>query len=397
MSETAHHSGTMIPGLCRTCATPFPTPAESCPECQTTRFITHPELNQLTIAHIDCDAFYASVEKRDNPELADKPVIIGGTSGRGVVTTACYIARKFGPRSAMPMFKATKLCPQAVVIRPNMEKYKRVSNQIREIFLSATPVIQPVSLDEAYLDLSDDNRLADETAAQALAHIAIAIEEEVKITVSIGLSYNKFLAKLASDLEKPRGYSIIGREEAYDFLTPLPVSKINGVGKATQERMERAGVHTIGDLQAMNSQDLTARFGKFGERLVSYANAEDPRLVKSESKSKSVSNETTFRTDLRRLEDLTPIADKLCITVAERLKKYSLAGGTVVLKLKTADFQTLTRNRKLKNPTQRIEILRDVILDLLKPEINGKAYRLLGVGVSEITPASEADPPDLFD
>ena len=387
----------MRPAICCDCAATFPAPATSCPHCYGARFVAHPELSRLTTAHIDCDAFYASVEKRDRPELAEKPVIIGGTSGRGVVTTACYVARQYGPRSAMPMFKALELCPDAIVIKPDMAKYSAVSQQIREIFYAATPVIEPVALDEAYLDLSDEHRTQEDTAAEALAHIALAIEEELRITVSIGLSHNKFLAKLASDLNKPRGFSIIGKAETYAFLSELPVSKINGVGAATEQRMHQFGIRTIGDLQQMDERLLKGRFGKFGSRLAAYAKGEDPRTVKASRKTKSVSNETTFRNDIAHYPELRDIAERLAEKVAGRLQTKGIAGQTAVLKLKTANFQILTRNHRLANPTQRADRLIEAILPLLKRETDGRAFRLLGVGISDLTPAEDADPPDLFD
>ena len=261
----------MLSTLCRDCLEQTGSGDDRCPDCGSDRVVGHPELGRLSIAHVDCDAFYAAIEKRDDPSLRDKPLIVGHDGGRGVVTTACYIARQYGPRSAMPMFKALKLCPDAVVIRPNMAKYKQVSQEIRRIFRDATDVIEPVSLDEAYLDLSDGVRPRAEPAAAQLAEIAQRVEQEVGISVSIGLSYNKFLAKLASDLDKPRGFSVIGRAEARSFLATLPVGKINGVGRATALRLEGAGITTIRQLQDLSESELVARLGKFGRRLAHYA------------------------------------------------------------------------------------------------------------------------------
>jgi DNA polymerase-4 len=353
-------------------------------------------LNQLTTTHIDCDAFYASVEKRDDPSLIDKPLIVGHAGGRGVVTTACYIARKFGPRSAMPMFKALELCPQAVVVAPDMAKYKRVSTQIRAIFRDATPVIEPVSLDEAYLDFSPDANPGGPAAAPALATIAVRVKSEVGITVSAGLSYNKFLAKLASDLDKPSGLSVIGRAEAKSFLAPLPVAKINGVGEVTARKLAAHGIETIGQLQDLSEMELISRYGKFGRRLAGYAQGTDKRKVTPDSESKSVSAETTFSKDINTAEALIDAVEPMCTRVAERLAKAGLAGGTVVLKLKTADFQILTRNRKLPNPTGRADVIFDNARDLIAREADGRFFRLIGVGVSDLCPAAEADPPDLF-
>ena len=387
--------------LCRDCLDLSSGDFEACPACGSQRVIRHMELDRLDIAHIDCDAFYASVEKRDDPSLNDKPLIVGHPGGRGVVTTACYIARQFGPRSAMPMFKAMEMCPQAVVISPNMAKYKSVSQDIRSIFRDATPIIQPVSLDEAYLDLSDEARADGEgeregPPAIALADVARRIEREVGITVSIGLSHNKFLAKLASDLEKPRGYSVIGRDETKSFLAPLPVRKINGVGEVTAHKMIETGIETIGQLQEMPEAELVGRFGKFGRRLAGYAQGRDNRKVTIGGAAKSVSAETTFARDINGTDELLLAIKPLCARVAARLVCGGHAGGTVVLKLKTGNFKLLTRNRQLPNPTQKAEVIYQQAVDLIEREADGRYFRLVGIGVGDICPAAEADPPDLF-
>ncbi len=356
----------------------------------------HPELTVLSIAHVDCDAFYASVEKRDAPELAHLPVIVGHPGGRGVVTTACYVARRFGVRSAMPMFQALERCPDAVVIPPNMAKYKAVSAAIRDIFRAATPVIEPVSLDEAYLDLSDDLRLRGACAAEALAEIANRVAREVGITVSIGLSANKFLAKLASELQKPAGFSVIGQGEAVSFLAPLSVRKIHGVGAATARRMEEAGFRTIADLQALPPQALAARYGKFGRRLADFVRGEDPRSVTPDRPTKSISAETTFSRDTGSLSHLAEAAEKLSDRVASQLQRKGLAASSVVLKLKTSDFRILTRNRRLAHPTQKASVLAQCAQSLLEREADGRLFRLLGVGAADLRPAHEADPVDLF-
>ncbi|MCG8560351.1 MAG: DNA polymerase IV [Hyphomicrobiales bacterium] len=387
----------MTGALCRDCLARSTYHARLCEACGSERLVRHPELDDLAIAHIDCDAFYASVEKRDDPSLRDKPLIVGYTGGRGVVTTACYIARRYGPRSAMPMFKAMKLCPDAVVLPPDMAKYARVSKRIRAIFETATPVIEPVSLDEAYLDLSADARLTPAHAADALAEIARRVEDEVGITVSIGLSCNKFLAKLASDLKKPRGFSVIGQAEARSFLAPLPVGKINGVGKATARRMELNGITTIGQLQELSEMQLVTLYGKFGRRLASYAHGRDERKVTPRRPTKSISAETTFRSDIRAAGELTEAVRPLCDRVAARLQEKGIAGATLVLKLKTADFQILTRNRRLPSPTQRADVLYRNARLLIEKEADGRAFRLIGIGVADLCPATEADQPDLFD
>jgi DNA polymerase IV len=382
--------------LCRDCWETFAAGPEVCPGCGSLRLVTHDELEALDIAHIDCDAFYASVEKRDRPELAPLPLIVGHPGGRGVVTTACYIARRYGVRSAMPMFQALERCPQAVVIAPDMAKYKEVSSHIRAIFGSATEMIEPVSLDEAYLDLAETHRLSDASPAQALARIAAEIEAQVGISVSIGLSANKFLAKLASEQEKPRGYSIIGAGEARTFLADLPISKINGVGAATAARLEAAGIRRIGDVQAKGEMELTALLGKFGRRLAAYAIGEDDRRVTPDREAKSISAETTFRRDTGSAAELIDIARGLCERVAAALTRKQLAGGTVVLKLKTGDFRLVTRNKRLAHATARADVLLEAATPLIEREADGRQFRLIGIGVDRLVPAVEADPPDLF-
>lgn len=386
----------MTRALCRDCCEIVDVEGPACARCGGARLIAHPELESLGIAHIDCDAFYASVEKRDRPELKDEPVIVGHPGGRGVVTTACYIARKFGARSAMPMFQALELCANATVITPDMAKYKRVSGEIRTIFGAATSIIEPVSLDEAYLDLTDDYRTEAPPAAEALALIAARVEHEVGITVSIGLSCNKFLAKLASELRKPRGFSVIGETEAKNFLAPLSVRKIHGVGAVTARRMEASGLETIADLQALPRQAIVARFGKFGERLAQFSHGEDSRRVTPDRPTKSISAETTFSHDTGSADRLREVAGPLSERVAAQLARQGLAGRSVVLKLKTSDFRTLTRSRGLAHPTQRADLIFEIIAALIDKEANGPTYRLIGVGIANLGQATAADPTDLF-
>ncbi len=385
-----------MPALCRDCCQLFDHAPAACPSCGSGRMLAHPELLSLSIAHMDCDAFYASVEKRDRPDLLDKPLIVGHPGGRGVATTACYIARRFGARSAMPMFKCLELCPDAVVIPPDIAKYKRVSLQIRELMLQATPLVEPLSLDEAYLDLSDAVRLIDRPPALILARLARAVERRVGVTISVGLSYNKFLAKMASDRQKPRGFSVIGRTEAESTLAPLPVKAIWGVGPATAQRMNRQGIETVGQLQALPEAELVARFGRFGRDLFHLVHGVDHRRVTPDRPAKSISTETTFARDLRDpgqlAAALAPLADK----VAQRLARSNLAGRTVVLKLKTGDFKLLTRNHRLPDPTQRAEVILRAAHGLLAREADGRAFRLIGVGVADLTTPDAADPPDLF-
>ncbi|SOE17303.1 DNA polymerase-4 [Hoeflea halophila] len=384
------------PGFCRDCLAPARAGGKRCHACGSPRVIRHPEIDQLTLAHVDCDAFYATVEKRDNPELADKPVIIGGGK-RGVVSTCCYIARIHGVRSAMPMFKALDACPDAVVIKPDMEKYVRVGRQVRQMMEELTPLVQPISIDEAFLDLAGTEKLHKESAARTLARFAARVEAEIGISLSVGLSYCKFLAKVASDLDKPRGYSVIGREEAVEFLKPRPVSLIWGVGKAFSETLARDGIRTIGQLQVMEQTALMRRYGVMGKRLYHLARGEDDRTVHANEGAKSVSAETTFNADLSQAKDLVPVLRRLSEKVSARLKASGVAGQTVVLKLKTAEFKSRTRNFKLEDPTVLADRIFRTGLHLLERELGQDRFRLIGIGVSDLTDASRADPPDLVD
>jgi DNA polymerase IV len=386
----------MAATLCRDCAHFEQTAFDRCPSCGSERVLTHAELLDLAIAHVDCDAFYASVEKRDRPELRDQPVIVGHAGSRGVVVTACYIARQFGARSAMPMYKALELCPHAAVVRPDMAKYKAASADIRALFLQATPLVEPLSLDEAYLDLSPGIRRFDRPAAILLARLARSIEQRIGVTVSIGLSYNKFLAKLASGRDKPRGFALVGQAEAKKLLAPLPVTAIHGVGAATARRMAEAGLVTIADLQALPVEALIGRFGKFGRALSRLVQGEDQRRITPDRPTKSVSTETTFARDLTRYEPLAAALEELSRQLEQRLRRSGLAGRTIVLKLKTGDFQRLTRQTRLAHPTRRGDIILEHAARLLRPEVDGRPFRLLGIGIADIAPAEDADPPDLF-
>jgi DNA polymerase IV len=372
-----------IEAFCRDCFSSCDTSARRCPSCQSPRLVRHAEVSSLSVAHIDCDAFYASVEKRDRPELRDKPVIVGGQQ-RGVVSTACYIARIHGVRSAMPMFQALKLCPEAVVIKPDMRKYAEAGKQVRAIMQDFTPLVQPISIDEAFLDLSGTERLHGQVPAISLAKLERRIEDEVGVTASIGLSHNKFLAKMASDLEKPRGFSIIGKAETLEFLARQPVGKIWGVGKVTQERLERAGISMIGQLQRMERNDLIARFGKFGNRLYYLSRGQDMRDVSTEDEEKSVSAETTFNEDLSRFDDLEPILWRLAQKVSRRAKASGVAGRTITLKLKTSNFQIRSRNVSQGQPTNLAHHIFDAARALLQAECKGEPFRLIGVGISKL-------------
>lgn len=383
-------------GFCRDCLVLQRSAAKRCEACGSPRLARHPELYRLHVAHIDCDAFYAAVEKRDNPGLKDKPVIIGGGK-RGVVSTACYIARIKGVRSAMPMFKALEACPEAVVIKPVMEKYVAVGRQIRAMMQSLSPLVEPVSIDEAFIDLAGTDRLHARPPALVLARFAQAIEKEIGITVSVGLSYCKFLAKVASDFRKPRGFSVIGEAEAVGFLAEQPVTLIWGVGKAFAATLERDGIRTISQIQRMERAELMRRYGTMGNRLYRLSRGEDDRTVQPDHDAKSVSAETTFDTDLASAADLVPILRALSEKVSARLKHSGIAGRTVVLKLKTQDFKIRTRNRKLADPTRLADRIFSTGLQLLEKETDGTRYRLLGIGVSDLSDADKADPPDLVD
>src|SRR3954451_10685133 len=277
-----------MPGFCRDCLAEIPDAAPRCAACGSPRLIRHALLHELAIAHVDCDAFYAAVEKRDDPSLADKPLIIGGGK-RGVVSTACYVARTYGVHSAMPMFKALKACPHATVLKPDMAKYVKVGREVRALMLELTPQVEPLSIDEAFMDLTGTDRLHGTSPAQSLARFAKRVEANVGITVSIGLSANKFLAKIASDLEKPRGFAVLGRDEAVAFLATRPVGFIWGVGKVTQARLQREGFHTIADLQRGDEPDRMRRYGLEGRRLWGLSRGIDDRLVNPERETKSVS------------------------------------------------------------------------------------------------------------
>jgi DNA polymerase-4 len=297
----------------------------------------------------------------------------------------------------MPMFKALAACPEAVVVPPDMEKYARVGREVRTMMQALTPLVEPISIDEAFLDLSGTERLHRRPPAMVLAGFALAVENEIGITVSAGLSYCKFLAKVASDLDKPRGFSVIGEAEAAGFLAPRPVSTIWGVGKAFQAELERDGLRTIGQLQKLGLAELLRRYGAMGDRLFHLSRGQDSRRVQPDHDARSVSAETTFDTDLASPSDLVPVLRALSEKVSWRLKKAGLAGRTVVLKLKTHDFRLRTRSRQLGDPTRLADRIFQAGVKLLEKETDGTKYRLLGIGVSELSGSDRADPPDLVD
>lgn len=379
--------------ICRDCGSVVL--KNNCQACQSSRIISHAEILSLSIAHVDCDAFYCSVEKRDNPELANKPVIVGGGQ-RGVVSAACYHARIYGVHSAMPMFKALKLCPHAIVVRGDMNKYAREGAKIRSMMEDLTPLVEPLSIDEAFLDLSGTERIHNQSPAQSLISLQNKILKNVGVTVSVGLSYNKFLAKTASDLDKPNGFAIIGRTEALDFLADKPVGFIYGVGPAFTRNLKKSGILTIADVRRQSDKSMAEKFGDMGLHLAKLARAEDYRPVKSTSKRKSVSAENTFNEDISDIEVLKDKLWQVCLKTADRSKAKNLAGTVVTFKLKTQQFETITRRRTLPQPVQLADVIFRTCLPLLEKEANGRKFRLIGAGISGLT-SPVGDSGDLLD
>ena len=379
--------------ICRDCGSVVL--KNDCQACQSSRIISHAEILSLSIAHVDCDAFYCSVEKRDNPELANKPVIVGGGQ-RGVVSAACYHARIYGVHSAMPMFKALKLCPHAIVVRGDMNKYAREGAKIRSMMEDLTPLVEPLSIDEAFLDLSGTERIHNQSPAQSLISLQNKILKNVGVTVSVGLSYNKFLAKTASDHDKPNGFAIIGRTEALDFLADKPVGFIYGVGPAFTRSLKKSGILTIADVRRQSDKSMAEKFGDMGLHLAKLARAEDYRPVKSTSKRKSVSAENTFNEDISDIEVLKDKLWQVCLKTADRSKAKNLAGTVVTFKLKTQQFETITRRRTLPQPVQLADVIFRTCLPLLEKEANGRKFRLIGSGISGLT-SPVGDSGDLLD
>jgi DNA polymerase-4 len=389
--DSLHH----VPGFCRDCLSDASDKAARCAECGSPRLIRHIEINRLALAHIDCDAFYATVEKRDNAEIADKPVIIGGGK-RGVVSAACYIARTYGVRSAMPMFKALDLCPHAIVVKPDMAKYVRVGREVRQAMMALTPLVEPLSIDEAFLDLSGTERVHGMIPAKVLARFARNVERDIGITVSVGLSANKFLAKVASDLDKPRGFAVLGQEDARIMLADKPVGFIYGVGPASQDKLAQRGFRLISDLQRAEETDLMKQLGSEGRRLWRLARGIDDRKVIPDRNAKTISSETTFEDDIKDFATMERVLWRLCEKVSARLKNSDLCGSTITLKLKTADFRQRTRAQSLSTPTQLATRIFTTVREMLAREIDGTAFRLIGAGVSALKPGSMADESDLL-
>ncbi|SDB70300.1 DNA polymerase IV [Belnapia rosea] len=385
-----------MPGLCRDCFREVPEDRGTCPACTSRRLVRHPELWTLTVAHIDCDAFYASIEKRDRPELLALPVIVGGGK-RGVVSAACYIARTRGVRSAMPMFKALALCPDAVVIKPDMAKYVAAARQIRGLMEGLTPLVQPLSIDEAVLDLRGTDALHRAPPAAVLARFVRAVEQQVGVTVSIGLAANRLMGKLAAERDKPRGFAVIGAGEAAAWLAPQPVTLLPGVGPALARRLEAAGFTRLGQLAVLTPREAALRFGEEGPSLAARARGEDNRPVNPARDTKSISAETTFDHDLSAIPELEAPLWRLCEKLARRLREKELAAAGVVLKLKTAGFALRTRNARLPSPTRLPETLFAAARPLLAREADGTRFRLIGIGAQPLAPAIGADRGDLAD
>ncbi len=383
----------LIAGLCRDCDTIADTVA--CPGCGSLRMVRHPDLFSLAIAHIDCDAFYASVEKRDRPELAGRPVLVGGGT-RGVVAAACYVARLHGVRSAMPMFKALAACPDAVVIRPDFAKYTAASRAIRAMMATLSPLVQPLSIDEAVIDLSGTQALHGAPPAVMLARFARAVETELGLTVSIGLAPNRLLAKIAAGRDKPRGFAVLG-QEARAVLAPEPVRLLPGVGPALERRLATLGITRLGHLQTLDERTALQRLGDDGLSLVRRARGEDSRQVTPDRETKSVSAETTFDVDLVTAAELERPLWAQAEKLARRLREKELAAGGVVLKLKTSRFAQRTRAARLPGATALPDLLFAAARGLLAREVDGTAFRLIGIGASPLLPGAEADRGDLAD
>ncbi|MDR9436490.1 MAG: DNA polymerase IV [Thiohalophilus sp.] len=353
----------------------------------------------MAILHVDMDAFYASVEVREQPALAGRPVIVGGSAeGRGVVAAASYEARKFGVHSAMPMARALRLCPDAVRLPARLDFYQQISQQIRAIFARYTPEIEPLSLDEAFLDVTASEKLFG-TAREVALRIKQDIRDELSLVASVGIAPNKFLAKIASDLDKPDGLVEVAQDEVQTFLDPLPVSRLWGVGKVTGARFEELGIRTIGQLRGRTAEFLTMEFGKFGSHLWELAHGRDPRPVISDHRAKSISMENTFATDVHDTQILRAWLMDMAEQVASRLRQQDFYGRTIQIKLRFADFKTVTRAHTLDEATRSTRDICHTALALLAEAWTGRspAVRLLGVGVSglaEVPPVPQQG--DLF-
>lgn len=335
------------------------------------------------IIHVDMDAFYASIEQRDNPMYRGKPIVVGGSpDGRGVVATASYEARRFGIHSAMSSKRALQLCPEVIFIRPRFSVYKEVSNKLREIFSRYTDLIEPLSLDEAYLDVTRDKKNID-SAIEIAKQIRQAIKDELHLTASAGVSVNKFVAKIASDIKKPDGLTFIGPSKVESFIENLPVEKFFGVGKVTAEKMKGMNLFTGADLKKLTEQDLVKHFGKVGHFYYNIVRGIDTRNVEPERETKSVGAEDTFLHDLNSLDDMNEELSRIAQTVYNRLKKHSLTGRTLTLKVKYSDFKQITRSQSFLHPISECDdILATAKLLLSSVFSENKKVRLLGITLS---------------
>ncbi|MCR6664385.1 MAG: DNA polymerase IV [Luteimonas sp.] len=349
------------------------------------------------ILHVDMDAFYASVEQRDDPSLRGRPVVVAWRGARSVVCAASYEARKYGVRSAMPALRAERLCPDAVFVPPDFPRYKAVSRQVREIFLSHTDLVQPLSLDEAYLDVTDP-KIASPSATATAQVIRERIRADTGLTASAGVAPNKFIAKIASDWNKPDGLFVVKPHQVEAFLTPLPVAKIPGVGKVMQEKLAKLGIATVGDLRGIALEELQQRFGSFGAALHRRARGIDERPVEPDQPVQSISAEDTFATDLP-LPELPPHVHRIGEKAWQAARKTERIGRTVVLKLKTAQFRILTRSHTPDVPPASLdEFLRIAVALLSRVELpDDTRYRLVGVGLSNFHDAEDDErQPGLF-
>ncbi|WCT12090.1 DNA polymerase IV [Mucilaginibacter jinjuensis] len=342
------------------------------------------------IIHIDMDAFYASVEQRDNPELRGKALVVGGSpDGRGVVATASYEARKYGIHSAMSARVAKKLCPHAIFVRPRFAEYKEVSRHIREIFSRYTDLIEPLSLDEAYLDVTED-KLNIGSAIEIAQQIKQAIKDELNLTASAGVSINKFVAKIASDINKPDGLKFIGPSSIESFMEKLPVEKFHGVGKVTAQKMKGMNLHTGFDLKQLSEAEMTRHFGKAGRFYYQIVRGIDNRPVQPHRETKSMGAEDTFAYDLADIDEMHAELDKLAIKVVERLQRYELKGRTITLKIKYSDFKQITRNQSFTTPIADLETIVQTVKQLLAQTDQDKKIRLLGISLSNFNEVSPA-------
>ena len=382
--------------LCRDCLTRFGIDSTRCPHCGSPRRLDLVAAAGLTLAHVDCDAFYASIEKRDRPELRDMPVIVGGAGKRGVVSTACYIARTFGVRSAMPMAEARQLCPDGVIVPPRMAEYSASGRRIREMMVALTPSVEPLSIDEAFLDLAGCEAVHGAAAAETLARFAARIEADVGVTISVGLSVNKFLAKLASDMEKPRGFTVLPRARVLQVLAPLDVGRIFGVGAVARARLAALGIERIGDLQRLSETEASRKLGNSGRRLWRLARGEDDRSVHAHRAAKNVSSEVTFENDISDFEELSRHLFAQAERLASRLRKDGLAARSLSLKLRRKNFQLLTRTRSLPTPIALAPHFVRLLKPVLRTLADGAAFRLLGVIAADLTPVKAESEATLF-